>query len=54
LPPPPPSTEKLRFTATFLVVRSHSYDDVLAGPRRKKVPEVPAEPGLVVEDPASG
>jgi hypothetical protein len=35
-------------------VRSHSYDDVLAGRRRKKVPEVPAEPGLVVEDPASG
>ena len=35
-------------------MRSHSYDDVLAGPRRKKVPEVPAEPGLVVEDPASG
>ena len=35
-------------------MRSHSYDDVLAGPRRKKVPEVPAEPGLVVEDPVSG
>ncbi|PXY22510.1 DUF3097 domain-containing protein [Prauserella muralis] len=36
-------------------MRSHSYDDVLSGPRRrKKVPEVPAEPGLVVEDPASG
>ena len=35
-------------------MRSHSYDDVLAGPRRKKVPEVPAEPGLVVEDPAGG
>jgi hypothetical protein len=35
-------------------VRPHSYDDVLAGPRRKKVPEVPAEPGLVVEDPAGG
>ncbi|WP_199432084.1 DUF3097 domain-containing protein [Qaidamihabitans albus] len=35
-------------------MRSHSYDDVLAGPRRRKVPEVPAEPGLVVEDPASG
>lgn len=35
-------------------MRSHSYDDVLAGRRRKKVPEVPAEPGLVVEDPASG
>ncbi|OZM72884.1 hypothetical protein CFN78_11510 [Amycolatopsis antarctica] len=35
-------------------MRSHSYDDVLAGPRRKKIPEVPAEAGLVVEDPASG
>ncbi|UOX91625.1 DUF3097 domain-containing protein [Amycolatopsis sp. FBCC-B4732] len=35
-------------------MRSHSYDDVLAGKRRKKVPEVPAEPGLVVEDPVSG
>jgi hypothetical protein len=35
-------------------VRSHSYDDVLSGPRKRKIPEVPAEPGLVVEDPASG
>ncbi|GHF33886.1 hypothetical protein FHX82_005340 [Amycolatopsis bartoniae] len=35
-------------------MRSHSYDDVLAGPRRRKIPEVAAEPGLVVEDPASG
>ncbi|MEU3270097.1 DUF3097 domain-containing protein [Saccharomonospora sp. NPDC006951] len=35
-------------------MRSHSYDDVLGGPRKRKVPEVPAEPGLVVEDPASG
>jgi hypothetical protein len=35
-------------------VRSHSYDDVLGRPKRKKVPEVPAEPGLVVEDPVSG
>ncbi|MFC4003343.1 DUF3097 domain-containing protein [Prauserella oleivorans] len=35
-------------------MRSHSYDDVLAGPRKRKVPEVPAEPGLVVEDPVSG
>lgn len=35
-------------------MRSHSYDDVLAGRRRKQVPEVPAEPGLVVEDPVSG
>ena len=36
------------------LVRSHSYDDVLSGPRRRKIPEVAAEPGLVVEDPASG
>ncbi|GAA4616424.1 DUF3097 family protein [Saccharopolyspora hordei] len=36
-------------------MRSVDYGkDVLAGPRRTKVPEVPAEPGLVVEDPASG
>lgn len=35
-------------------VRSHSYDDVLAGPRRRKIPEVPAEAGLVVEEPGSG
>ena len=37
-------------------MRSVNYgNDVLAGgPRRRKVPEVPAEPGLVVEDPASG
>jgi Protein of unknown function (DUF3097) len=37
-------------------VRSHDYGrDVLAGPKhRKTVPEVPAEAGLVVEDPASG
>ncbi|MFJ4098188.1 DUF3097 domain-containing protein [Amycolatopsis japonica] len=35
-------------------MRSHSYDDVLSGPRKRKIPEVPAEPGLVVEDPASG
>ncbi|GAA2792687.1 DUF3097 domain-containing protein [Saccharopolyspora taberi] len=36
-------------------MRSVNYGkDVLSGPRRKKVPEVPAEPGLVVEDPASG
>ncbi|GAB2740128.1 DUF3097 domain-containing protein [Amycolatopsis magusensis] len=32
-------------------VRSHSYDDVLAGPRKRVIPEVPAEPGLVVEEP---
>jgi len=36
-------------------VRSHDYGrDVLGTPKRKKVPEIPAEPGLVVEDPASG
>lgn len=35
-------------------MRSHSYDDVLAGPRKRKIPEVPAEPGLVVEDAAGG
>jgi hypothetical protein len=36
-------------------VRSHDYGrDILSTPKRKKVPEIPAEPGLVVEDPASG
>lgn len=36
-------------------VRSHSYDDVLATPRRRRqVPELPAEAGLVVEDAAGG
>lgn len=37
-------------------MRSESYgDDILArGNRRKQIPEVVAEPGLVVEDPASG
>ncbi|MEU6641738.1 DUF3097 domain-containing protein [Saccharomonospora sp. NPDC046836] len=35
-------------------MRSHSYDDILGRPRKKKVPEVPAERGLVVEEPASG
>jgi len=35
-------------------VRSHSYDDILAGPRRRPVPEVAAERGLVVEEPGSG
>ncbi|QYN19642.1 DUF3097 domain-containing protein [Amycolatopsis sp. DSM 110486] len=35
-------------------MRSHSYDDVLSGPRKRKIPEVPAERGLVVEDPDSG
>ncbi|WP_153037211.1 DUF3097 domain-containing protein [Amycolatopsis sp. YIM 10] len=33
-------------------MRSHSYNnDVLAGPRKRVIPEVPAEPGLVVEEP---
>jgi hypothetical protein len=37
-------------------VRSQDYGrDVLAhNPRRRQIPEVPAEPGLVVEDPATG
>ncbi|SDG67388.1 Protein of unknown function [Lentzea fradiae] len=36
-------------------MRSHDYGrDVLSTPKRKKVPEIPTEPGLVVEDPASG
>lgn len=36
-------------------MRSQSYGrDVLSTPRKPKVPEVPAEPGLVVEEPGSG
>ncbi|WP_433873525.1 DUF3097 domain-containing protein [Saccharopolyspora sp. CA-218241] len=36
-------------------MRSMDYgEDVLAGPRRRRVPEITAEEGLVVEDPASG
>lgn len=35
-------------------MRSHTYDDVLTPGRRRKVPEVPAEPGTVLEDPVSG
>lgn len=35
-------------------VRTHSYGDILSGPRKRKIPEVPAEPGLVVEEPGSG
>ncbi|MFC0437930.1 DUF3097 domain-containing protein [Kutzneria buriramensis] len=37
-------------------MRSHDYGrDVLAGPKkRRQIPEVVAEPGVVVEDPASG
>ncbi|WP_370950091.1 DUF3097 domain-containing protein [Amycolatopsis sp. cg5] len=30
------------------------YDDVLAGSRKRVIPEVPAEPGLVVEEAGSG
>lgn len=38
-----------------LAVRSQDYGrDVLSGRKRRTVPEVPAEPGLVVEDPESG
>ncbi|RZQ66014.1 DUF3097 domain-containing protein [Amycolatopsis suaedae] len=35
-------------------MRSHSYDDILSGKRKRAVPEVPAEPGLVVEDAGGG
>ena len=35
-------------------MRSHPYDDVLAGRRKRKMPEVAAEPGLVIEEPGSG
>ncbi|GAA2688822.1 MULTISPECIES: DUF3097 domain-containing protein [Actinosynnema] len=36
-------------------MRSHDYGrDVLSAPKRRKVPEVPAELGLVVEDASSG
>ncbi|GAA5108063.1 DUF3097 domain-containing protein [Haloechinothrix salitolerans] len=35
-------------------MRSHSYGDVLSRKRKRTVPEVEAEPGLVVEDPGSG
>ncbi|WP_026315865.1 DUF3097 domain-containing protein [Actinokineospora enzanensis] len=35
-------------------MRSHDYGDILSGRPRKAIPEVVAEPGLVVEDPASG
>jgi Protein of unknown function (DUF3097) len=31
-----------------------NYGDILSGRRRRPVPEVAAEPGVVVEDPASG
>jgi hypothetical protein len=39
---------------TLCRVRAHSYGDIFSGRRRRQVPEVPADPGLVVEDPASG
>jgi hypothetical protein len=35
-------------------VRSKDYGDILGRPRRRVIPEVAADPGLVVEDPASG
>ncbi|HVK20701.1 MAG TPA: DUF3097 domain-containing protein [Actinokineospora sp.] len=35
-------------------MRSHEYGDILSGRPRKQIPEVAAENGLVVEDPASG
>ncbi|MPY81686.1 MAG: DUF3097 family protein, partial [Actinophytocola sp.] len=35
-------------------MRSHSYGDVLGGSRKRKVPEVAAEPGLVVEEAGGG
>ncbi|HKS44958.1 MAG TPA: DUF3097 domain-containing protein [Amycolatopsis sp.] len=35
-------------------MRSHSYDDVVGSPRKRKIPEVPADAGLVVEEPGSG
>lgn len=40
---------------TFVPVRAHSYgSDVVSAPRKPKVAEVPAEPGLVLEDAGSG
>ena len=36
-------------------MRSHDYGpDILTNRRRRAIPELPAEPGLVVEDPESG
>lgn len=35
-------------------MRAHDYGDILGRRPRRTVPEIPAEPGLVVEDPASG
>lgn len=48
---PSPGRPRLRSS----LVRAHSYgNDVLSTSRKPKVPEVLAEPGLVVEDPRSG
>lgn len=35
-------------------MRPHSYGDILSGKPKRTIPEVPADVGLVVEDPASG
>ncbi|ALG15113.1 DUF3097 domain-containing protein [Kibdelosporangium phytohabitans] len=35
-------------------MRSQDYGDILAGKPKRQIPRLPAEPGLVVEDPASG
>ncbi|MCE7004105.1 DUF3097 domain-containing protein [Kibdelosporangium philippinense] len=35
-------------------MRSQDYGDILSGKPKRRIPELPAEPGLVVEDPASG
>ncbi|PPK65281.1 Protein of unknown function (DUF3097) [Actinokineospora auranticolor] len=48
------STARAGPVASVSAVRSHDYGDILAGKPRKSIPEVVAEPGLVVEDPASG
>lgn len=41
--------------ASLLIVRAHSYGaDVLSGNRKRQVDEVAADPGLVLEDAASG
>src|SRR5262249_12945995 len=47
---------RIAWWAVRIDLRSKQYGDVLAGgPRRRPpVPEVPAEPGLVVEEPGAG
>ncbi|WAL69151.1 DUF3097 domain-containing protein [Amycolatopsis cynarae] len=35
-------------------MHSHSYHDVLSGRKKRRIPEIAAEPGLVVEEPGSG